>query len=474
MEPFWARLQPSFSGYVLFFRKGKAKHGDKYIRDESIERIEIRSYLLISFRVQKDGMAGEIVCDLRKMHCSIGVLEGKALSKINQVKLCVLTRTRAKFVLNFMSEDAVTDFLYQCAIFRMPINLSDFTPLSTIGRGHWGKVIVCSKRVYEQTELFAVKEIDCSESENSGLKQVQDERLALGVLSDHPFVIKMQYAIFKGTTSYIIMDFAPGGDLFTLLRKYAIEEAGLLLYACQILLALEHIHKHRVIHRDLKPENILLDKKGNLKLTDFGLAKILDDSGKTRTFCGTESYLAPEMLCRQSYSYSVDIWQFACFIFELWSGHSPFYCASRDRHTIRSNIKQCHVNYPAHFPSKARELVTQILVVNPRQRLAFDSEHWGRVKRASLFSNVNWDNIFSRSITPPIQNVKAGKDILDNFEDQFTNQSCEFEEDSQLDIDPSLIFLDGFDYCSFYPKPALPIHKADKQHQKKFSIELFF
>ena len=91
--------------------------------------------------------------------------------------------------------------------------------------------------------------------------------------------------------------------------------------------SLFYCHKNGICHRDLKPENVLLDHVGHIKLADLGLAKILkDDTQRTTSFCGTEAYLAPEMILRVPYAYSVDYWQYGCFVFELYAGRYVKLC----------------------------------------------------------------------------------------------------------------------------------------------------
>lgn len=128
------------------------------------------------------------------------------------------------------------------------------------------------------------------------LEHIKTERIVLQHI-DHPFLVKLMYAFQTRDKLYMVMEFVNGGELFFHLRKEKrFSEHRAKFYAAQLFLALEHLHKHNIIYRDLKPENILLDKDGNIKLTDFGLAKILSKQERTNTFCGTPEYLAPVCL----------------------------------------------------------------------------------------------------------------------------------------------------------------------------------
>lgn len=90
-------------------------------------------------------------------------------------------------------------------------------------------------------------------------------------------------------------------------------------------MALEELHKHKVVYRDLKPENIIIDKTGYIKLTDFGLSKILEkEDDKTKTICGTPEYLAPEIIRKLGHGTEVDWWCLGCLIYEMVTGFPPF------------------------------------------------------------------------------------------------------------------------------------------------------
>eukprot|EP00639_Heterosigma_akashiwo_P000995 CAMPEP_0194582558 /NCGR_PEP_ID=MMETSP0292-20121207/15699_1 /TAXON_ID=39354 /ORGANISM="Heterosigma akashiwo, Strain CCMP2393" /LENGTH=151 /DNA_ID=CAMNT_0039436779 /DNA_START=18 /DNA_END=469 /DNA_ORIENTATION=- len=129
------------------------------------------------------------------------------------------------------------------------------------------------------------------------------------------------------------MDFKGGGDLYTLLCRNQLSAAGAAFYAAEALLGLRHLHDLRVVYRDLKPENVLVCHDGHVCLGDLGLAKHRRDARTggwraCRTLCGTDSYVAPETLRRDRYGPSADVWQFGCFVFELFAGRSPFFGAA--------------------------------------------------------------------------------------------------------------------------------------------------
>jgi len=88
------------------------------------------------------------------------------------------------------------------------------------------------------------------------------------------------------------------------------------------------MHGEGVVYRDLKPENILIDKDGFVRITDFGLSKIIgeytDMNIRSQTFCGTLEYMAPEMMKNSNYDSCVDWFSFGLVLFEMLSGKNPF------------------------------------------------------------------------------------------------------------------------------------------------------
>ena len=123
------------------------------------------------------------------------------------------------------------------------------------------------------------------------------------------------------------MDFIQGGkynhiikgELFGHLNKNGpFSELKTQFYIAEIFLAIESLHSRNIIYRDLKPENILIDSDGHIKITDFGIAKELDDEiTPTFTMCGTPEYMAPEILQGKGYDKMVDYWSLGILLYEL-------------------------------------------------------------------------------------------------------------------------------------------------------------
>lgn len=84
-------------------------------------------------------------------------------------------------------------------------------------------------------------------------------------------------------------------------------------------MAIEFLHSQGIIYRDLKPENILICRDGYIKLTDFGMCK-RQTNQKDNSICGTQEYMAPEMILRKPYSLPIDYWAFGCLLYEMVVG----------------------------------------------------------------------------------------------------------------------------------------------------------
>ena len=146
--------------------------------------------------------------------------------------------------------------------------------------------------------------------------------------SKHPFIVGLRYAFQTPEKLFLLLDYAPGGNMSRALHKdKRFSEERARCYMSELLLALEDLHKRDIIFRDLKPDNVVFDVDGHALLTDFGLSKegVLNNSSGARSFCGSPAYLAPEMLKRSGHGKSVDWYLLGVLLYEMLVGIPPYY-----------------------------------------------------------------------------------------------------------------------------------------------------
>lgn len=196
---------------------------------------------------------------------------------------------------------------------RRYVTPKDFELLRVIGMGAFGKVLQVRNK--ESNKVFAMKVISKRVLRKKGqgyIENILAEQQILSRVGNYPFVVSMHCSFQTREKLFIIMDFLAGGELFLRLGREGIFlEKTAAFYLAEIILALDHLHTAGVLHRDLKPENILLGSDGHVCLTDFGLAKdfgpggLNDDEERANTICGTQEYMAPEMIAKKGTSASL-------------------------------------------------------------------------------------------------------------------------------------------------------------------------
>jgi calcium-dependent protein kinase len=141
----------------------------------------------------------------------------------------------------------------------------------------------------------------------------------------------------------------------------------------KVLRALIHCHKQNIVHRDLKPENIMYDKVGEVKLIDFGLAKLTVGNQKLTTIAGTPYFIAPEVL-NGSYQKECDIWSLGVLLFVCVTGTFPFDSATKNRAEVFSKIQKCQYQFPPSIEAKlspeCKDLIRKMIVANPSKRIS--------------------------------------------------------------------------------------------------------
>jgi len=158
------------------------------------------------------------------------------------------------------------------------VTKKDFEMISVLGKGTYGKVSLVKKKTGpDKGKLFVFKRLKKQQIQQQGLQENTLTEINILLRVNHPHVIKMHYAFQSSESLFLVLDYCPGGELFWYLSQIGrFREQAAKFYAANILLALSYLHSVNVLYRDLKPENVLVDLDGYLRLTDFGLSKILN------------------------------------------------------------------------------------------------------------------------------------------------------------------------------------------------------
>ena len=213
------------------------------------------------------------------------------------------------------------------------LNLDSFEVIEALGNGSFGSVYLVRKKDDPPNMFYAMKILEKEKVFKDNLtRYAVTERDVLSIAT-HRFIIGLQYAFQSESRLYLIMEYAPGGDMGMALanhRRFSVDVAR--IYAAEIVLALEYLHKENIIFRDLKPDNVVFDKDGHAKLTDFGLSKTnVGKSDVSQSFCGSVAYLAPEMLRRSGHTRSIDWYLLGVLIYEMLVGVPPYFNTSKTK-----------------------------------------------------------------------------------------------------------------------------------------------
>ena len=326
-------------------------------------------------------------CNLSKISCGQNknniILD--SVNKSNIIDKTLADNIHNKLNLNSIEEDRITP--------------SSFVCLAQLGKGSFGEVYLVQK--INTQEKYAMKVLRKERIIGQNLlKYALAERNILS-LSHHPFIVKLNFAFQTATKLFLILEYCPNGDLGKhLLFEKRFSEERAKFYICEVLLALENLHKRDIIFRDLKPDNVVLDEEGHCKLTDFGLSKEgINDSKYAQSFCGSIAYLAPEMLKKQGHGKAVDWYLLGVLFYEMLIGITPFFTNRKEE--IFHNIEYGELKIPDYVSKEAAELLRGLLERDPNKRLGGSIKDAQEIKEHPYFKDVDWDKVYNKEIRPP-------------------------------------------------------------------------
>ncbi len=204
-----------------------------------------------------------------------------------------------------------------------------YTPISRLGEGTFGEVIrvrdgvlgreVAVKRV--RLEAFSAP----GQLEEVKTRFLREARVAAGLR--HPNIVTTHDIVSTPRSSFIVMELIAGRDLESLLRERGRLGLGEALEILdQVAAAVDHAHASGVVHRDIKPANIMIEPSGQVKVMDFGIAKVEAEGNLTSTglIMGTPNYMSPEQARGDKVDGRADVFSLGCVLYECVSGTKPF------------------------------------------------------------------------------------------------------------------------------------------------------
>ena len=265
-----------------------------------------------------------------------------------------------------------------------------------LGSGAFGEVWLVHHRDLDRD--FAMKIIKKRKNKKNDEREILNEIEILKKL-DHPKILKVVdfYSTLK--RYYIITEYCHEGELFNEIIKVGKFDEGQAAFIInQILKAITYCHKMNIIHRDIKPENIMItnrEKNGCLqvKLIDFGTAKMFEKGHQENKYVGSSYYMAPEVI-RRKYDEKCDLWSIGVIMYILLTGRPPF--DGNDDDEILENVKKgVYDTYSYPYPllsSHSKDLINKLLQYDPKKRISADQaiEHpWFKTAEFKKKDKVN-------------------------------------------------------------------------------------
>lgn len=257
-----------------------------------------------------------------------------------------------------------------------------YTVTKLLGKGACGEVKLCFSK--GTCKKFAMKIIPKKKFSINDRVQINDPSrimIEAKILKsvNHPCIIEVEEIIDTPENLFIVLELVEGGELFDRISSIGqLKEENAKLFFYQMATAVKYLHDLGITHRDLKPENILLftnEEDTLIKLTDFGLSKFFDAGSMLKTFCGTPTYVAPEVLFSAghgTYTEAIDSWSLGVILFVCLVGYPPFSEERKDM-KLTEQILGGHYTFPkqywSHISPEAIDLVRKLMTVNPSVRI---------------------------------------------------------------------------------------------------------
>ena len=197
--------------------------------------------------------------------------------------------------------------------------MENYEYIKSIGQGMYGQVFLARNKI--ENKNYAIKRINFQDIAEKDKNNIENEVKLLKQLR-HPNIVSYKDSFLDKDNYYnIVMIYCDGGDIYSKIKSQKKEyfpEEDILNWIVQLCLALSYIHDKKILHRDLKTQNIFIQNKDTIRIGDFGIAKIFNQTREMAgSIVGTPLYMSPEQYNGKNYGYKSDIWSLGCCVYEM-------------------------------------------------------------------------------------------------------------------------------------------------------------
>jgi NIMA (never in mitosis gene a)-related kinase 1/4/5 len=248
--------------------------------------------------------------------------------------------------------------------------MDKYRKVKIVGKGSFGHAVLVQS--VADRKLYIMKIIDVSRMERKQKEEALNEVHVLKAMR-HPYIVTYRESFMDKRCLCIVMDYADGGDMYSKIAKQkangkGFQESLLLDWFVQICLAIKHMHDRKILHRDLKTQNVFLTSKGEVKIGDFGISRVLQHTYDcAQTAIGTPYYLSPEICQEKPYNQKSDIWSLGCILYEMVTLRHAFDASSMKGLVVKI-LRGTYPSIPSCYSQNLRDLIDEMLQKDAQNR----------------------------------------------------------------------------------------------------------